>query len=75
MTVTPFSPPEVVKCSIREISQPPYVVVGLASQPFLARIDLIFNGLDDGTSSSDSKGQPFSLEHWVDVCTRFVSRG
>jgi hypothetical protein len=67
MLVIPLSSPEVVKCSQAETSGPPFVIVGLASEPFLTRIDLVFNGIEDGGSSNSSEGQPFSLEHWVDV--------
>lgn len=67
MKVTPLVSSDVVECHQSKIEQPPYVVVGMASQPFLAKIDLIFNEVESGTFSSE-QGQPFSLEHWVDVC-------
>ncbi len=71
MNVTPLSSAETVRCSKPEINCPPFIVVGLASESFLARIDLIFNSVDD---SDNLEGQPFSLEHWVDVCDKLSSR-
>lgn len=45
------------------IDRPPYAVVGVASQPFLAKIDLTFNDVEGATFGE----QTFSMEHWVDV--------
>lgn len=64
MSVTPLSSVDVVRCSRPETNTPPFVIAGLASEPFLARIDLVFNGAE---TSNRSEGQPFSLEHWVDL--------
>jgi len=69
MSVTPLSSVESVRCSKPEITCPPFIVVGLASESFLARIDLVFNNRDDSYSL---EGQSFSLEHWVDVCDIYI---
>jgi len=71
MSVIPLSSVETFRCSKPEINRPPFIVVGLASESFLARIDLIFNNVDD---SHSPEGQPFSLEHWVDVCLTYITR-
>ncbi|KAF7441080.1 hypothetical protein PC9H_001429 [Pleurotus ostreatus] len=44
-------------------SNPPYVVVGWTSQPFLANVELEFNDAGDGSS----KGQTITFEHWVEL--------
>ncbi len=44
-------------------SDPPYVIVGWTSQPFLANVELEFNDAGDGAS----KGQIITFEHWVEV--------
>ncbi|KAG9225960.1 hypothetical protein CCMSSC00406_0006418 [Pleurotus cornucopiae] len=44
-------------------SDPPYVLVGWTSQPFLANVELEFNDAGDGTS----KGQIIIFEHWVEL--------
>ncbi|KAL4255906.1 C2H2-type domain-containing protein [Pleurotus pulmonarius] len=44
-------------------SDPPYVIVGWTSQPFLANVELEFNDSGDGTS----KGQIITFEHWVEL--------
>lgn len=69
MKVTPLLPGDVVKCYRQVIDRPPYVVVGVASQSFLARIDLAFNEVA-GRDFGEQEGQTFSLEHWVDVCSQ-----
>ncbi|KAF8348971.1 hypothetical protein F5887DRAFT_948644, partial [Amanita rubescens] len=46
---------------------PPYVVVGTAKYPFLARISLLFNGIGCGTESPISNAQRVVLEHWVEL--------
>ena len=71
MSVTPLSSVETVRCPKPEVNCPPFIVVGLASESFLARIDLIFNNIDD---SHSLKGQPFSLEHWVEVCDTSITK-
>ncbi len=65
MTVTPLSPPDTVRCHQTTVDKPPYAVVGMTSQPFLAKIELVFNGVNSRDLSDE--GQPFSMEHWVDV--------
>lgn len=52
-------------------TDPPYVVVGTAASPFLARIELVFNEVlnpmqTDG-ETLEPEGQTVILEHWVDV--------
>lgn len=64
--VTPLSPPDTVRCHQTIVDKPPFAIVGMASQPFLAKIELVFNGVDSGNLPNE--GQPFSMEHWVDVC-------
>ncbi|KIL67459.1 hypothetical protein M378DRAFT_255858 [Amanita muscaria Koide BX008] len=44
---------------------PPYVVVGTSDRPFLARIELLFNGI--GGSEAISESQKIILEHWVEL--------
>ncbi|KAF8643233.1 hypothetical protein AX16_009122 [Volvariella volvacea WC 439] len=44
------------------ISEPPYAVMGTTDQPFLARVELLFNGTE-----RDKNGQTVVLEHWVDL--------
>lgn len=46
-------------------AEPPFVVVGAAARPFLARIELLFSH----ARSQDSQGQKFVLEHWVDLAS------
>lgn len=42
----------------------PYILMGVASRPFLCRLELLFNP----TRTSQEPGQTIILEHWVDVC-------
>lgn len=51
-------------------SDPPYVIVGWTSQPFLANVELEFNDAGDGTS----KGQIITFERWVEVRPIVVQR-
>lgn len=43
-------------------TQPPYLVVGSANESFLARVELIFNGLPN-----DQSQQTAHFEHWIEV--------
>ena len=61
MTVTPANAEE----SASFTDSPPYVVVGTSDRPFLAIIELLFNGI--GVESPISKAQKIVLEHWVEV--------
>ncbi|KAF9000726.1 hypothetical protein BDQ17DRAFT_1359438 [Cyathus striatus] len=45
--------------------EPPFVSVGFASKPFLARIELLFNGVAGDVS--DSRYQRAIIEHWVEL--------
>lgn len=42
---------------------PPFVVIGTTDKPFLARVELLFNGAGD----APREGQSVVFEHWVDV--------
>lgn len=56
-------PDDLVRCHQPITDRPPYAVVGVASQPFLAKVDLTFNNVE-GENLGE---QTFSVEHWVDV--------
>ncbi|KAK0485913.1 hypothetical protein IW261DRAFT_760586 [Armillaria novae-zelandiae] len=47
------------------IAEPPFVVVGAAGRPFLAKIELLFSH----ARGQHSQGQKFVLEHWVDLAS------
>ncbi|SJK97614.1 uncharacterized protein ARMOST_00867 [Armillaria ostoyae] len=47
------------------VAQPPFVVVGTAARPFLAKIELLFSH----ARGQDPEGQKFVLEHWVDLAS------
>ncbi|KAK0195522.1 hypothetical protein F5146DRAFT_975133, partial [Armillaria mellea] len=47
------------------VAEPPFIVVGAAARPFLAKIELLFSH----ARGQDSQGQKFVLEHWVDLAS------
>ncbi|KAG7449575.1 uncharacterized protein BT62DRAFT_592553 [Guyanagaster necrorhizus] len=53
------------------VAQPPFVVMGVAARPFLARVELLFSH----ARGQDPEGQKFILEHWVDVSLFFGPSG
>ncbi len=67
ITVTPVHGVDSTVFTLSSAEAPPYVVVGTAKYPFLARIDLLFNGIGYGTESPISNAQRVVLEHWVEV--------
>ncbi|KAJ4488263.1 hypothetical protein J3R30DRAFT_3696009 [Lentinula aciculospora] len=65
MTVMPISPSDLdspVSFFPLVTSEPPFLVVGTTSEPFQARIELMFN---PSTSGPGQNGQKVILEHWV----------
>ncbi|KAK0212730.1 hypothetical protein DFS33DRAFT_60551 [Desarmillaria ectypa] len=46
-------------------AQPPFLVMGAAARPFLAKIELLFSH----ARGQDAEGQKFILEHWVDLAS------
>ncbi|KAF9456756.1 hypothetical protein BDZ94DRAFT_1274872 [Collybia nuda] len=46
-------------------SEPPFIVVGTADQPFLARVELVFSGISYSSGWTDN--QTIILEHWVEL--------
>lgn len=46
-------------------SNPPFAVIGMASEPFLAKVELGFSGALDANGQLTS--QTMVLEHWVEV--------
>ncbi|KAJ3742038.1 hypothetical protein DFH05DRAFT_1527749 [Lentinula detonsa] len=65
MTVTPISPSELeysVSFHPLVATEPPFLVVGTTSEPFQARVELMFN---PSTSGPGQNGQKVVLEHWV----------
>ncbi|KAF9448329.1 hypothetical protein P691DRAFT_53677 [Macrolepiota fuliginosa MF-IS2] len=67
MKVTPLVSPDIVECRRPVVEQYPYVVVGLASEAFLAKVELVFNEIGSDYTSGEREGQPFSIEHWVEL--------
>jgi hypothetical protein len=67
ITVTPVQGVDSMVFTLSSAEAPPYVVVGTAKHPFLARIGLLFNGIGCGTESPISNAQRVVLEHWVEV--------
>ncbi|KAK0226036.1 hypothetical protein IW262DRAFT_734187 [Armillaria fumosa] len=47
------------------VAEPPFVVIGTAARPFLAKIELLFSH----ARGQDSQGQKFVLEHWIDLAS------
>ncbi|KAF8896450.1 hypothetical protein BD779DRAFT_1796826 [Infundibulicybe gibba] len=50
-------------------TEPPFVVIGTANQPFLAKIELTFNGSQksNAPSKTHAEGHKVFLEHWLDL--------
>ena len=51
--------------------EPPFVVLGMADSPFLARVELVFNDIkeveEQGVDRTPQEAQTNVVEHWVDV--------
>ena len=58
---------------VPECYDPPFAILGLSSTPFLARVELIFNGImkQAHNDSSNREPQTAAVEHWVDVSSCF----
>lgn len=61
MTVTSLSDSAALPNVLTKF-EPPFAVIGATNKPFLATIELVFNGVSDL-----SAGQTIRLEHWVEV--------
>ncbi|KAK0461154.1 uncharacterized protein EV420DRAFT_1762465 [Desarmillaria tabescens] len=48
------------------VAHPPFLVMGAAARPFLAKIELLFSH----ARGQNLDGQKFILEHWVDLAQR-----
>ncbi|TFK40120.1 hypothetical protein BDQ12DRAFT_484277 [Crucibulum laeve] len=51
---------------IPSTTEPPFLIMGTAKEPFLARIELLFNGISAGEDGKEDV-QKIMAEHWVDL--------
>lgn len=65
IAVTPFLN-SVGAFPVLRTTKPPFIVVGTAHEPFLARVELRFS--DSLGSAGTIAEQIVVLEHWVEVC-------
>jgi len=64
MTVTSLTDPDEFPALVK--SDPPFAVVGMTDEPFLAKIEMCFSGAPD--TNKQMATQVIVLEHWVEVC-------
>jgi len=70
VSVTSLSDPDSTSFLPLTATNPPFVVVGSAERPFLARVELGFSGVGivaGGAAKEKGREQTVVLEHWVDV--------
>jgi len=65
--VTPVNAIEPVFLPVPIVKEPPYVVIGMANAPFLARVELVCNDIKEDGQTTFHELQSSVIEHWVDV--------
>ncbi|TFK28194.1 hypothetical protein FA15DRAFT_91131 [Coprinopsis marcescibilis] len=69
LKVTPLCAADDYELCVNTVERPPYAVVGTASKPFLAQVELGFDGIRSNSATGEESliEQTATFEHWVDL--------